>query len=88
MESYQEQIEWLTAQVFQLTEELHSIKANSEDRWMTLIEASCRLPGKSPNAIRLRVTSKTKPMPQGIVWKQKSKGHEYFVNLKFYREYL
>lgn len=87
MESYQEQIEWLTAKIFQLQEELHSTRAKSEDRWMTIMEVSSEL-RKSADAIRQRVKSKTKPMPEGIVWKQEAKGHEILVNLKSFREYL
>ncbi|WP_299809990.1 hypothetical protein [uncultured Shewanella sp.] len=88
MESCQEQIEWLTAKIFQLTEELRSIKAKSEDRWMTTMEASFHMKPKTACAIRQRVKSKTKPMPEGIVWKQEAKGHEILVNVKAFREYL
>ncbi|MGS0676952.1 hypothetical protein [Shewanella sp. 125m-1] len=91
MEFFQKQLkrfEQFETRVSLLEKKYESIEANSEDRWMTLIEASCRIPGKTPDAIRQRMTSKTKPMPQGIVWKQEAKGHEYLVNLKSYREYM
>jgi hypothetical protein len=87
-ESQQDEGQWLmTNRISHLEREVQSIKELSDNGWMPIAKAASRL-GKSPNAIRQRVKSKTKPMPEGKVWKQAGKGCEIFIHLKNFIEWL
>ncbi|MCL1058662.1 hypothetical protein L2729_11760 [Shewanella gelidimarina] len=78
---------WLKDRILVLESKLAALESKYDDGWMPLEAASKKL-GKSVAAIRQRIKSKTKPMPEGNVWKQEAKGYEIFVHLKNFRAWL
>lgn len=60
--------------------------ASRDEKWMSLKEAANIL-NKTPDAIRQRLKHPKKPMPEGVVWKQESKGCEIYLHLGNYRKY-
>ena len=79
-----EKIEWILNKIAFLETELAKLK-KPQSQWLTLEEAAAEL-GKSVSAVRQRVKSTKKPMPEGIVWKQADRGHAISVNVAKFRK--
>ena len=81
-----EKIEWILNKIAFLETELAKLK-KPQSQWLTLEEAAAEL-GKSVSAVRQRVKSTKKPMPEGKVWKQAGRGHAISVNVANFRKYM
>lgn len=81
-----EKIAWILNKIAFLETELAKLK-KPQNQWLTLEEAAAEL-GKSVSAVRQRVKSSKKPMPEGKVWKQADKGHAISVNVANFRKFM
>ena len=81
-----EKIAWILNKIAFLETELAKLK-KPQNQWLTLEEAAAEL-GKSVSAVRQRVKSSKKPMPEGKVWKQADKGHAIAVNVANFRKFM
>ena len=81
-----EKIAWILNKIAFLETELAKLK-KPQNQWLTLEEAAAEL-GKSVSAVRQRVKSTKKPMPEGKVWKQADKGHAISVNVANFRKFM
>ena len=70
-----------------IREELATLKQSKNEGWMPIAQASQSL-CKSVSAVRQRLKHPEKPMPQGKVWKQESKGCGISVHLGNYRIFM
>lgn len=75
-----EEVDWLT-------EKVSHFEGVTTDGWVTVAVAAKEL-GKSQSAVRQRIKHPTKPMPEGVVWKQDGKHCEIWVNVKNFKRFV